>query len=314
MDLGGSKTALALGDEQGRLRARRRRPTEPSGDPQRDLARLVDDARGLLAEAGVDAAELEAIGVSAPGPLDRTRGAVLRPPNLPGWQDVPLRDALAEALGRPVHLENDADAAALAEWRFGAGRGYRDLVYLTMSTGIGAGLLLGGRLYRGALGNAGEVGHLPVEWDGEPCACGRRGCLEAYAGGAAWTRRLRARLPPESRVAVLAGGREAAAPEHVVAAAREGDAFARAELERWNGYLARGLVALVFLLDPQVIVLGTIAAAAGEALCLAPLREQVAARVRPVLGSGLRIVPSALGERLGELAGICAALQASETS
>jgi glucokinase len=310
VDLGASKVAFALGDAAGRVRARWRRPTGPCGDPARDVARLLDDARAFLAEQGVAAAELRAVGVAAPGPLDRARGALLAPPNLPGWDDVPLRDALADGLGAPVQLENDASAAALAEWRFGAGRGFQDLVYLSMSTGVGGGLVLGGRLHTGVSGNAGEWGHVPVEWEGEPCACGRRGCLEAYAGGAAWTRRLRAEVPRDSRALALAGAREAVAPEHVIAAAREGDAFARAELERWNAYLARAVELVVQALAPEVVVLGTIAAAAGE-LCLAPVRARVAARVWPVLGRGLHVVAAGLGEELPYRTGLCVALQAS---
>jgi glucokinase len=155
---------------------------------------------------------------------------------------------------------------------------------------------------------AGEVGHAPVEWDGEPCACGRRGCLEAYVGGAAWTRRLARTTPAGSRVAALAGGPGQARPEHVVEAAREGDAFALSELERYNDYLARGLTALVFVLAPELIILGTIPSAAGEELCLAPVRAQVQARVWPRLARDLRIVPSGLGPELPYLAGICVAL------
>jgi glucokinase len=275
---------------------------------------VAADAAELLAEAGVAAGELEAVGVSAPGPLDRARGMVVRPPNLPGWDEVPVGAILQEALGCPVHVENDANAAALAEWRFGAGRGFRDVVFLTMSTGVGAGLVLDGRLHTGALGNAGEVGHVAVEPGGELCACGQRGCLEAYVGGAAWTRRLRRCAPDASRVVELAGSAQAVTPEHVVAAAQQGDAFARSELERFNGYLARGIAVLVFVLAPEVVILGTIPAAAGEALCLAPLREEVAARVWPLLGRDLRILPAALGEERADLAGICVALQASASS
>ena len=310
IDLGGSKLALALGDAQGRVTARMRRPTEPSGDPAADIARIAADARRLLADAGLGPGDLAAIGVSAPGPVDPVRGEILHPPNLPGWGRVPLRDLLAGALGAPVRVENDANAAALAEWRSGAGRGYEDLVFLTMSTGVGAGLVLGGRLHAGLCGNAGELGHLPVEWDGEPCACGLRGCLEAYVGGAAWTRRLRRSAPEGGRVAELAGGRERATPRHVVAAAREGDPFALGEMERWNDYLARGIVALVFVLAPQAVILGTIATAAGEELCFAPLRERVLARVWPLLGRGLAILPSGLGDALPDHAGIAVALQA----
>jgi glucokinase len=135
--------------------------------------------------------------------------------------------------------------------------------------------------------------------DGEPCACGRRGCFEAYAGGAAWTRRLRATAPEGGRVAALAGGRERARPEHVVAAAREGDAFACAELERWNGFLARAIETLVYVLAPQVVV-------------FEPVRRAVAERVWPLLAGELRIVPTGLGEDLPYLAAACVAIGASE--
>jgi glucokinase len=127
--------------------ARERRPTEPSGDGEADLARLIADAERLLNRAAVSPAEIAAVGVSAPGPLDRERGRILGPPNLPGWHDLPLRDRIADALGRPVFVENDANAAVLAEWRFGAWIGLSSLVYLTMSTGVGGGLILDGRLY-----------------------------------------------------------------------------------------------------------------------------------------------------------------------
>jgi glucokinase len=312
IDLGGTKLALALGDERGRVSARLRRPTEPSGDPAADVARIASDVLRLLAEAGLRPGDLSAIGVSAPGPIDPIRGDLVNPPNLPGWGRVPLRERLSDALGAPVRVENDANAAALAEWRYGAGRGFEDLAYLTMSTGVGGGLVLAGRLYTGLRGNAGEIGHLPVEWEGESCVCGMRGCLEAYVGGAAWARRLRRIVPEKGRVAELAGGRECATPRHLVAAAREGDAFARGEMERWNDYLARGIVALVFLLGPQAVILGTIASAAGEALCFAPLRERVLAHLWPLLGRGLAIVPSGLGEALPDHAGLAVALQAYE--
>jgi glucokinase len=314
IDLGGTKVAFALGREDGTILARLRRATEPSGRADDDLARIAADARALAEQAGVGLAEVAAVGITAPGPLDPERGVVLSPPNLPGWSDVPVVQRLEAALGRPVFLENDANAAALAEHHFGAARGLRHVVYLTMSTGVGGGLILDGRLYRGVLASAGEVGHAPVVWEGgEPCACGLRGCLEAYVGGAAWTRRLRALAPAGGRVATLAGTREAVRPEHVVAAAREGDAFACAELERWNDYVARGVAWLAMVLAPEAVVLGTIAAAAGEALSLDPIRRKVRARVWPHLARELRILPSALGDELPYLAGLGVALHSAGT-
>jgi glucokinase len=265
------------------------------------------DALRVVGEAGAALDEVAAVGVSVPGPLDVEQGLVLNPPNLPGWDRAPVREVLAGVLGRPVFIENDANAAALAEWRLGAGRGSRDLVYLSMSTGVGGGLVLGGRLHRGVASSAGEVGHLPLVWEGEPCACGLRGCVEAYIGGASWTRRLARETPATSRVAVLAGEAAHARPEHVVEAAREGDAFALAEMARWNDLLARTLVMLTFVLAPEVFVLGTIASAAGETLCFEPVRRQVRAHTWPFLGDPLRIVPAALGRELADYAGLVVA-------
>jgi len=308
IDIGGTKTVLALGDGAGAVQRRRRIPTRPSGDAEADLLRLAEQARGLTAEAGVSLDEVRAIGVSVPGPLDPEQGVVLHPPNLAGWGRVPVRTVLERELGRPVRLENDANAGALAEWRFGAGRGTRHMVYLTMSTGVGGGLVLGGRVHRGLACSAGEVGHMPVVWNGEPCACGQRGCLEAYIGGAAWSRRLARETPRSSAVARLAGSPEAARPEHVVTAARQGDAFAQEEMSRYNDYLCRALVTLSFVLAPQLFVLGTIARAAGEDLCIGPVRKAVASRLWPELREGVRIEAGQLGEQLPERAGLAVAM------
>ena len=311
-DIGGTKLALALGDAEGRIAACRRRPMQPSGNPRRDVNAMLADAHELLDEAGVAAADLRGVGVAAPGPIDPLRGEIESPPNLPGWERVPLAGWFGEALGAPVHLENDANAAALAEWRYGAGQGARNLVYLTMSTGVGGGLVLDGRLYRGGRGGAGEVGHMPVEWPGELCGCGRRGCLEAYVGGRCWGEHLRRVTPEGSDLLRRAGSRAEIRPEHAVAAAREGDAFALAELERWNGYLLRGLTGLCYALTPDVFVLGTIAVAAGEELCFGPLRRGLAETVWPVLLEGTELRPAALGEDGPFYAALCAALAAGQ--
>lgn len=297
---------MALAHPGGELLASpRRRPTDP--DPEAALAAAEGDLRALL--AGVGGARPEAVGISAPGPLERRAGRLLAPPNLPGWRDVAVCERLSAALGAPAFLENDANAAALAEWCFGAGQGARHLVYLTLSTGLGAGLVLDGRLYRGRDDGAGELGHVAIVPDGLPCACGLRGCLEAYVGGRAWTRHLRDALPDGSAALRAAGGRERVAPEHVVAAAREGDAAARDELARFVRHLARGVALAAMAYAPEVILLGTIATAAGEALCLTPLRAEVARLTWPRVHRGLRIDAAGLGARGPALAALCAALQ-----
>lgn len=311
IDIGGTKIATSVARRSGDVIARTRRPTGSLGEPRGDVAAIADGVRALLAEAGVGPADVAAVGVSAPGPLDPSGRRLLRPPNLPGWRDVPLGSWLEEALGVPVFVDNDANAAALAEWHFGAGRGYQDVVYLTMSTGVGGGLILGGRLYRGMGRAAGEVGHLRICWDADAarCGCGQRGCLEAYTGGAAWTLRLREQTPADSAAARLAGGREHVTPEHLVSAAHAGDAFANAEMQRWNAWLARGISVLGFVLAPQLVVLGTIAVAAGEALCFEPLRKAVRESLWDVIAEPMRIVGAQLGAELPDRAGLGVALE-----
>jgi glucokinase len=312
LDIGGTKTAFVLADTQGEILARARRPTELTGDPRTDLDDMAQAALALLAEAGAGQGDLVGAGAAVPGPLDFEAGLLLQPPNMPGWERVPAREWFEQALGCPVALENDANAAGLAEHRFGAGRGFDDVVYLTMSTGVGGGVIAGGRIQRGAHGGAGELGHVVVEWPGERCGCGNFGCLEAYVGGACLARRLARVTPADSEVARLAGSVEAARPEHLVEAARLGCAFALGEMERFTDYLARGLVQIAFALDPGVIVLGTICVAAGEQLCFAPARRKARELLWPSLAERLNVVPAALGDELPYRAAVCAALQSLE--
>jgi len=307
IDIGGTKVAFALGDAAGRVAARRRWQADWSGDAGRDIEKLCSEARRLMASQG--GATLGGIGVACPGPLDRARGRVLGPPNLPGWRDVALRAALERELSAPVALENDANAATLAEGRFGAGRGLRDWVFLTMSTGIGAGIVMDGALRRGAGGLAGELGHVPIEPGGLRCACGQQGCLEAYCGGAAWTQHLRQVCPAESRCAERASSPAAVEPAHLIAAARQGDAFALRELDRYHDWLTRGLVQIAFTLAPEAIVLGTIPSAAGPELALAPLRAKLRPRLWPALAERVELRLSTLGEERSYLAGLAVALE-----
>lgn len=318
LDLGGTKTAFCAGAATGPLSARDVQPTQSTGDAAADLAELVARAQRFWQSASSGAPRTgssgpipppDAIGLSVPGPIDAPRGLLLNPPNLPGWENVPMVKAFEQAFSCPVHLENDANAAALAEWRFGAGQGTEDMLYLTMSTGIGSGLVLGGRLHRGAAGDAGEAGHAPIERGGRLCACGLRGCLEAYCGGVAWQTQLREHTPASSQVLERAGGdRAAIRPEHLVAAAKAGDAFAVAAFDDWLDHLASGLAMLVMTLAPQRIVLGTIAVAAGEALCFEPLRHKVGERIWSGLAETLEILPAGLGAELPYEAGRAAAL------
>lgn len=302
VDLGGTKSAVSLLTTDGEIRARSAARTPASGGPDVIVPFLLSLAKELI-ESQAAALPLLGIGISAGAPADARRGVVFEAPNLPGWSSagIPLADIFSRAFGGiPAGLENDADATALAEHRFGAGRGTANLVFLTVGTGVGGGLITDGRLLRGACCAGGEVGHIAVEPEGRLCACGLRGCLEAYASG-----------PSLVRLAVENGFVGEASGPAVIAAARAGDAAARAATRTAGTMLGRGIATLAMLLNPEIVVLGTLAVHAGD-LLLPEIEREVAIRTWPRLRAGLRIVPAALGDRAQDLAALCAFLHRRE--
>jgi glucokinase len=275
---------------------------------ERDLSTLADAVIRLLEEAHASPSNVAALGVSAAGPLDPVEGVIISPPNLSSWNNAPIRAFLEDRLDVPVRVENDANASALAEWRFGAGRGAQNLAFLTMSTGVGGGLILGGQLYRGARFQAGEVGHMPVVPDGRRCACGLRGCLEAYTGGAALAARLRedASAGKAEAILELAQGDPARISARAwVEAVRRGDPYARELFDEYVGHLARGLSILVMALDLERVVLGTIIQENPD-LFLGPLRTRVREQVWDSFRD-VEIRPGELGPRLPAYAALCVA-------
>lgn len=297
VDIGGTKVAAGLVDEQGTVLARVRRDT-PSTSPA-GVEDVVADCVTALCEHG----EPVAVGIGAAGFVDRTNGAVLFAPNL-AWRDEPLREAMQRRLGLPVVVENDGNAAAWAEYRFGAGRGEDHLVLVTVGTGIGGGIVLDGRLYRGRWGIAAEFGHVTVVDGGRLCGCGQRGCWEQYCSGRALVDRARhvADVLPADAAALLhrGGGRpEGITARDVTAAAQDGDPVAADCLARTATWLGRGLADLAAVLDPGRFVVGGGVAEAGE-LLLAPARAAYAERLT---GGRFRphaeIVPAGLGNEAG---------------
>ncbi|MGE5530001.1 MAG: ROK family protein [Patescibacteria group bacterium] len=300
VDLGGTKIATVLVGPKGEVLAEDQRPTEAERGVEAVIDRLADSAR---AAAGGRLAEVAAVGLGAPGPLNISQGLIFKAPNLPGWDNVPVARMLGARLGMPISLENDANAAAYAEWAAGAGRGARDMIYLTISTGIGGGLIAGGRLHHGRDDAAGEVGHMTVLPEGPPCGCGRRGCWETLCSGTAIAAEMVRRLAggAHSRAQELAGGDPAAiTAAHVAQAAREGDPVAASVLERAFFFLALGITNLIHLLNPDTIVIGGGVAKLGDQL-FGPVRALVRERAYPTLVEGLPIVPAALGGRSGSL-------------
>ena len=298
IDIGGTKIAVGLADAAGRLLAHDRFLTLPERGPEVVLAETAERLRGLARAHG---ATLAAVGVGCVGPLDPIAGVLLSPPNFPGWSHVPVKAALARALGTPVAIDNDANVAALAEFRRGAGQGARLLVYATISTGIGGGIVVEGRLLHGLGGAAGEFGHQTVRPDGPLCGCGNRGCLEALASGTAIARRAREAVAAGGGRAMLAaaGGTPAALHAgHVADAARAGDAEAAAIWDAAMADLAIGLGNVVTTLAPDRLVLGGGVTRAGDQL-LGPLRAGLARRVRMVPVAALDLRLAALGDEAG---------------
>jgi glucokinase len=256
VDIGGTKVAAGLVTASGRILTQARAPMNSRGSASDGLAAVLAAAKAATAGQKPIAA-----GISSPGPLDPRLGIVLNPPNLPCWRNYRLAAAAGRRLGLNVKLDNDANAAALAEARWGAGRGYGAVFYATLGTGVGAGLVLDGRIYHGRTGAAVEGGHVSVDWRGARCACGKRGCIEALAAGPALAKRARglARRSPAKarRLIAAAGGKVSAITGEAVAAAwRDGDAVAEAALRQTADWYAIWLGNIVDLLEPEVIIFG----------------------------------------------------------
>ena len=297
IDVGGTKIAAGVVDEQGRVLARRRADT-PSSDPAAVLDVIGDLVDQLRTEH-----EVRALGIGAAGFVDATGSTVLFAPHLP-WRDEHLRHAVADRTGLLVVVENDANAGGWAEWRFGAVQGEPDIVVVTLGTGIGGAIVIDGQPYRGRFGIAGEFGHMQVVPDGLPCDCGNRGCWEQYASGRVLTRRGRAAAeagtPLGHRLRDYAGGSvQGIQGFHVTEAARGGDEEAAAWFADVGDWLGVGMANLAAALDPGVFVVGGGLSDAGEML-LEPAR---AAFSRSLSGRGhrpeARIVPAGLGPEAG---------------
>jgi glucokinase len=307
LDVGGTKLAAGVVRGDGSVRSRLVEPADRDQGPDDMIRRHLALGRRAVEAAGLDAVDIQAVGIACGGPLDPERGIIFGPLHLPGWINVPLVAIVEDAFRVPAAVDNDATAGAVAEWRFGAGRDrdVRSLVYLTISTGIGGGLVLDGRPYRGAAGNAGELGHLTIDIDGDPCACGRRGCLEAYASGTNIARRAREALAA-GEPSSLAGVATVTARD-VAAAAAGGDALAGRVWDETTRMLGSAVATILDVLNPELVVLGGGVTNAGDAL-LRPIRETALREaMRPAAGSA-DVVLATLGEDLGVVAAASVAL------
>ena len=316
VDIGGTNILAGLVDESGRIVARTRRATDPS-DPDRIETAVADAVAELLTEFTADAASanttaVDGVGVAAAGFVSADRRRLLFAPNI-AWRDHPLADRLEALIGRPVVIENDANAAAWAEYRFGNGQGSTDLVMLTLGTGLGGAVIVGGQLIRGACGAGAELGHIKVVPDGELCGCGRHGCWEAYASGTALgrdARRLGVEQPTAARAMIDLADGQPLSGAHVTAAARAGDPAALGLLDRFGRYLGLGIATLAAVTDPELVVVGGgITGAAGD-LILPVAQEHF---LRNLSGRGHRGELRITTARLANDAGLIGAADSART-
>lgn len=293
IDIGGTKVAVALANTNGELLSKSRVPTRVALGPHRILEDATQEIERMMRETDTRPV---AVGVGCGGPLSRKRGMILSPTNLPGWDEFPIVELLEKRFDVPVILDNDANAAALGEHEYGAGRGWRNLVYVTISTGIGGGVIINGELVHGVGDGTGEVGHITVDPDGVECNCGARGCLEAICSGTNIARRAKERLSrgAQSSMPQLAGGIDNVTAATVASAAREGDQLACEIWDETIRLLAIGINAIAVTLAPEAIIIGGGVSAAGDGL-IVPLRRQLGERLKIVPAEEIRLLQAALG-------------------
>lgn len=305
VDIGGTKIAAGVVDEGGTIVQQIRTPMAANGDASAGLSAVVSAIKTLGEKLGAGSSLSKAvrgIGLCSPGPIDPNAGVVINPPNLPCWRNYPLVAEVARTFGVPVKLDNDGNAAGLAEARWGAGRGHRNVFYATIGTGIGTGIVFDGRIYHGRTGAAAEGGHVSIDYRGPRCGCGKPGCIEVLACGPAIARRARAKLGAGQRSTLLdlaKGNVEAITPEMVGQAYAAGDAVAKETLLETVDLLALWLGNMVDLLEPDVMVMG-----GGVAAMLMPLFDDIRERLpRCCINSRCGEIPLVMA-RYGADAGI----------
>lgn len=309
IDIGGTKISVTLGDEKGTIFFSKKMATQSFEDGNDALSGIMDIIKKMLQSASYQIDDITAIGISSPGPVDTKKGMMLTPPNLPLWHHTQLVDPFKQVFQKPTFMNNDANAAALAEHHFGHLKGTQDLIYLTASTGMGGGIIVNHQLLQGITDTAGEVGHMVLDINGPPCPCSMRGCFEVYCGGGNVAKRVQQEIKEkriETEIISLAG-------EHpidmavIVEAVKKEDSYA---LSIWDGFierLAQGISILLMAFNPQAIVLGTIAIHAGE-LLLKPLQEKLKEFTWKEPLGACRIEASSLGEKNHQLSPLAVAI------
>jgi len=313
VDLGGTKIAAALATTQGEIVARGRRPTPAQAGPDAVINSVCATINEVLSAKELRPSRLSGIGIAAAGVIDSANGKVIFSPNLPAWHEVPLREAIEQRFGIPAYLGNDANLAALGEWRFGVEKKVANLIYITVSTGIGGGIIADGKLYTGACGAAGEIGHMTIDVNGPRCRCGNIGCWETLASGTALAREAVKRITEGARTSIieLVGGDVSKIDAKIVGlTAKQGDELAQELVSRLGYYFGVGLANLVNIFNPELILVGGGVAKIG-ALLLQPAIKIVKERAFSTSANAVEIKPATLGDDSGILGAVAFVLEHS---
>ncbi len=294
IDLGGTNVKAGVVSDEGDVCSRVEMPTEVDVGQDHSVGRIIQCARNAAAEAGIDASRIRGIGVGSPGPLDIYNGIVVAPVNFPTWKNVPLVEILEDEFKVPAALDNDANVVAYGENWLGAGRDTDNFLCITLGTGVGGGVVCEGSLVHGFDGNAAEIGHISIDYDGPPCRCGSNGCLEVYCSATGIVRRARAAIAVESPETELAN--EGLTAQRIAEAATAGDAFAQRVYDETGFFLGMGIVTAVALYNSEIVAIGGGVARAGD-LIFAPTRRTVRKHAFPSLRDKLRIEAMRLGDK-----------------
>jgi len=307
IDIGGTKCAVIFGIDTDGVISIADKVRFDTTDVQTTIGRILSELKGMCARHSLDASNTRGIGISCGGPLDSRKGLVMSPPNLPGWDNIPIVKLVEDATGIPASLQNDANACALAEWKYGAGRGTRNMVFLTFGTGLGAGLVLDGRLYSGTNDNAGELGHIRLSEFG-PVGYGKAGSVEGFASGGGIAQlaasAVKEKLMMGQKVAWCPDGDLSAITARTVAeAAKAGDELAKSVYRTSATYLGRALAMVIDMLNPEVIAIGSIFVRAEE--LIRPFMQAAIERdALPGAAAVCKVKPAELGESIGDIAAL----------
>jgi glucokinase len=311
VDLGGTNLTAGVVTEDGRVVSKAKVSTHAEEGPDAVLGRIAEAIEKVIADSGLGRDGVEAAGVGVPGPLDWQSGVVFTPPNLPGWKDVPVAAILTEQLGITTYIENDANSAGYGENWAGAGRSVKDLIALTLGTGIGGAIILNNKLWRGIDGTAGEIGHMIMEIDGRPCNCGSKGCIERYGsatGIVITAREMIATGKKTDLVDMVDGDLDKLTSKTIFDACQNGDELARDVFTKTGRTIGMGLVTLANLLNPEMFVICGGVIDAGDVL-FDPMRQTLLDLAFEQPGHRAQVVPAELGDDAGFIGAAGVALQ-----